>query len=233
MATATECWGGLQNRFAGLRQHIAKRQLENELASIVRTVAGHKRNKVPTGAPQYRSLWKIADQKVDRFCAAYRADRAEIEAQIPALKELYDLAQAPHAPEKGNQGCRGPCHRRRCIHPVWLCRRHHPVAFPPGNELRPLSDGVAMIWPIVLPSIEFGMWIGWLTGRMGSRGRARGYLIDGTKAARPITFLDNKMEWQTRNASKHGPPACRWSSQRRALPGRNQGIRACDPEDDF
>lgn len=100
MATATECWGGLQNRFASLRQHIAKRQLENELASIVRTVAGHKRNKVPTGAPQYRSLWKIADQKVDRFCAAYRADRAEIEAQIPALKELYDLAQAPHAPEK-------------------------------------------------------------------------------------------------------------------------------------
>jgi len=59
-----------------------------------------------------------------------------------------------------------------------------------------------MIWPIVLPSIEFGMWIGWLTGRIGSRGHARGYLIDGTKAARPITFLDNKMEWQTRNASK-------------------------------
>ena len=58
-----------------------------------------------------------------------------------------------------------------------------------------------MIWPIVLPSLEFGMWIGWLTGRIGSRGRARGYLIDGTKAARSITFLDNKMERHTRNAS--------------------------------
>ena len=59
-----------------------------------------------------------------------------------------------------------------------------------------------MIWPFVLPSIEFGMWLGWLTSRIGSRDRVRGYLIDGTKAARSMTFLDNRMEWQTRNASK-------------------------------
>ena len=103
MATATQCWDGLQNKFAGLRRQIAKRQLENELASIIQTVAGHKRNKVPTGAPQYRSLWKIADQKVDSFCAAYRADRGEIEAQIPALKELQDLAQTPHTRKKAIQ----------------------------------------------------------------------------------------------------------------------------------
>ena len=59
-----------------------------------------------------------------------------------------------------------------------------------------------MIWPVVLPSVEFGMWLGWLTGRIGSRDRVRGYLIDGTMAARSITFLDNRMESQTRNASK-------------------------------
>lgn len=59
-----------------------------------------------------------------------------------------------------------------------------------------------MIWPIVLPSIELGMWLGWLTGRIGSRGRVREYLIDGTKAARSMPFLDNRMERQTRNASR-------------------------------
>jgi|SRR5580658_3638250 hypothetical protein len=100
MATVTECWSALRNRFAGLRQHIAKRLLENELASIIRTVAAHKRNRVPAGAPQYRSLWHTANQKVDSFCVAYWADRAEIEAQIPALKELCDLVQVPKASKK-------------------------------------------------------------------------------------------------------------------------------------
>jgi hypothetical protein len=88
------------SHYRSLRRHIAKRSLESELASIVRTVGGHKRNKVPAGASQYRSLWHIADQKVDFFCVAFRADRGEIEAQIPALKELCDLAQMPDVPKK-------------------------------------------------------------------------------------------------------------------------------------
>ena len=88
------------SQYQSLRRYAAKRSLESELALIVRTVIGHKRNKVPAGASQYRSLWNVADQKVDFFCAAYRADRGEIEAQIPALKELHDLAQVPHAPKK-------------------------------------------------------------------------------------------------------------------------------------
>jgi hypothetical protein len=86
--------------YVNVRRQIAKRSLENELASIIRTVAGHKRNKVPAGAPQYRSLWNIADQKLDSYCVAYQASRAEIEAQIPVLIELCDLAQMPNAPRK-------------------------------------------------------------------------------------------------------------------------------------
>lgn len=59
-----------------------------------------------------------------------------------------------------------------------------------------------MIWPIVLPSVEFGMWLGWLTGRIGSGDRLRGHLIDGTGAARPMPFLDNRLERRTQSASK-------------------------------
>ena len=92
------CMVGSQYR--SLRRYTAKRSLESELALIVRTVIGHKRNKVPAGASQYRSLWNIADQKVDSYCVTYQANRAEIEAQIPALKELCDLAQMPNAPKK-------------------------------------------------------------------------------------------------------------------------------------
>lgn len=101
MANVTDCWDAFENRYLSLRRLIAKRLLENDLSSIIRTVAGHKRNKVPAGAPQYRSLWNLADQKVDSFCAAYRANRGEIEAQIPALNELHDLAQMPNAPKRG------------------------------------------------------------------------------------------------------------------------------------
>lgn len=108
MATVTECWDVLQNRFAGLRRHVAERLLENELASIIRTVAGHKRNKLPKGSLQYQSLWRAADTKVQKFCDGQHVDRAEIEAQIPALNELRDLAQAPNAPNRAAQvaiGC--------------------------------------------------------------------------------------------------------------------------------
>lgn len=99
-AIRSEAAGMAESHYRSLRRYIAKRSLESELASIVRTVGGHKRNKVPAGASQYRSLWHIADQKVDFFCVAFRADRGEIEAQIPALKELCDLAQMPNAPKK-------------------------------------------------------------------------------------------------------------------------------------
>ncbi|MFP5207284.1 MAG: hypothetical protein ACLGSH_18170 [Acidobacteriota bacterium] len=101
MATITECWKGSQSRFVGLRRHMAKRQLENELASIIRTVAGHKRNKVPDGAPQYKSLWLVADRRVDEFCRRYSVDRATVQAQIPALAELKSLATTAHTTTAG------------------------------------------------------------------------------------------------------------------------------------
>ena len=60
-------------------------------------------NKLAKGSPQYQSLWRAADSKVDQFCLQYNASRIEIEAQAPALKELEDLAQAPAVPNRKAQ----------------------------------------------------------------------------------------------------------------------------------
>jgi hypothetical protein len=95
MATAAKCWDALQSKYGDICRMVAMRLLENELASIIRTVAGHKRNNLPKGASQYQSIWRVADTKVQKFCDEHRVDRAEIEAQIPALNELRSLAQVP------------------------------------------------------------------------------------------------------------------------------------------
>jgi hypothetical protein len=95
-----ECWSVLQSKYTSVRQLIARRLLENELSSIIRTAAGHKRNKVTRGAPQYQALWEVADTKVQKFCDEFHCDRSLIEAQVPALKELESLAQTPEPPKR-------------------------------------------------------------------------------------------------------------------------------------
>lgn len=95
MKIMDECWNETTTKWTSLRKFLAQRTLENDLAGIVRTVAGHKKNNVPRGASQYLSLYNVAEIKVNEFCRRYRIDRSDIEAQIPALKELQDLATAP------------------------------------------------------------------------------------------------------------------------------------------
>ncbi len=78
-----------------LRRGIAQRQLEGQLSSIIRTVAGHKKNKVPRGDPRYVSLYSNSMAKVNRFCEMYNVPMNEIDSQIPALQELKNLATVP------------------------------------------------------------------------------------------------------------------------------------------
>jgi hypothetical protein len=102
---ASQAWSSIskfgREQWSELFRTMARRKLESDLAAIIRTVAGHKRNKVPAGAPQYRSLWHTANQKVGAFCEDYQLDRAQLEAQVPALKELEELAQKPDRSKQG------------------------------------------------------------------------------------------------------------------------------------
>jgi hypothetical protein len=107
MNIASKAWSSIskfgREQWQELSKTMARRKLESDLATIIRTVSGHKRNKVPAGAPQYRSLWHIANQKAGLFCEDYQVDRGELEAQVPALKELEELAQKP---DKSKQGAK-------------------------------------------------------------------------------------------------------------------------------
>ena len=85
--------------FKSAARVIALRRLENELASILRTVSGHRKNKLPQGASQFRILWQKADVQVFKFCTDYDVPRQEIESQVPALSELRALAQSPARPK--------------------------------------------------------------------------------------------------------------------------------------
>ena len=74
-----------------------------------------------------------------------------------------------------------------------------------------------MIWLTVLSSLEAGMWLGWLSTKIGSRAKVRESLINGTRAAKTIGVVDRQLEQQTRAAS---------SLQRKAAAGVARAIRA-------
>jgi hypothetical protein len=111
MKIASQAWSSIskfsRKQWSELSKTMARRKLESDLAAIIRTVAGHKRNKVSTGALQYGSLWNTANQKVGSFCEDYQVNRAELEAQVPALKELEELAQKPDKSKQGVKAVAG------------------------------------------------------------------------------------------------------------------------------
>ena len=74
---------------------IARRRLESDLSDIIKTATGHKKDKVANGDSRYQELWRIADQKVTDFCVKHEVSRVSIDAQIPALTELQQLATVP------------------------------------------------------------------------------------------------------------------------------------------
>jgi hypothetical protein len=70
----------------------ALRSLESDLSRILKIMTGHKNNKVPAGSSHYVALHNEAINRIVQFCTEYKVTLASIYTQIPALKELEDLA---------------------------------------------------------------------------------------------------------------------------------------------
>ena len=104
MKTMSETWtqtkGVVGDSYLSLRTLLAKSLLEHDLASIFRTVSGHKKHGAKPGDQRFQALWQTADSKVIDFCSQYHVDRMQIEAQVPALQELRNLSIMPEEHSK-------------------------------------------------------------------------------------------------------------------------------------
>ena len=69
-----------------------KFMLQHELADIINTVKGHKRVGVKPGAPVYKELYRLSDQKLIAFGKKHQISYAELMAKVPAIAELEKLA---------------------------------------------------------------------------------------------------------------------------------------------
>jgi hypothetical protein len=93
-------WHGTgMNTFNAWRQHRDQEALEKALARIIETANGHQAKGLPKGSPAYFALRDKATAKIDTFCKKWNVDRTVIEAEAPALREMYALTipdkQAP------------------------------------------------------------------------------------------------------------------------------------------
>jgi hypothetical protein len=72
--------------------------LEQGLAGIIETANSHRAKGLPKGSPAYIALRDKAASKIENFCQRWNVDRSLVEAEAPALKDLYALS----VPDKGN-----------------------------------------------------------------------------------------------------------------------------------
>jgi hypothetical protein len=93
-------WQGTgMSTFNAWRQHRDQESLEKALARIIETANGHRAKGLPKGSPAYFALRDKATAKINTFCKKWNVDPTVIEAEAPALREMYALTipdkQAP------------------------------------------------------------------------------------------------------------------------------------------
>lgn len=84
---------GLVARFITNRHRdLAQRHLEKKIGEALELADGHRDQKIPRGDSRYQSLCRIVNDDIGKFCRTWDVPLAEIEAQVPGLKMLQDMA---------------------------------------------------------------------------------------------------------------------------------------------
>jgi hypothetical protein len=88
----------------GWRRSRAKSKLEVELARIIETANAHQAKGLPVGAPAYHALLAQARGKIQAFATKHQENAFDIEQEVPALRDLERLTQAPSVTTQLSKG---------------------------------------------------------------------------------------------------------------------------------
>jgi hypothetical protein len=87
----------IENKAKALRRSWALSSLEKQIAKALMITDGHKKAGIKAGDARYISIQENVDLQIAQFCDKYQVDKQHIDAQIPGLKLLADLATPPPA----------------------------------------------------------------------------------------------------------------------------------------
>jgi hypothetical protein len=83
-----------------IQRQLARRRLEANLASLIDAARGHEAQKLPPGAPAYLILHNQSQVLTRAYCEQWQVSSDELNAELPALHKLQQLAQNTQQPSR-------------------------------------------------------------------------------------------------------------------------------------
>ncbi|MGO8717739.1 MAG: hypothetical protein ACLQMO_00805 [Acidobacteriaceae bacterium] len=84
-----------KTQLQAVQHYFARRDLEANLATLLDAARGHEAHSVPAGSPQYLVLHNQSERLVTGYCARWQVTPDQLNAELPALGRLRQLAQPP------------------------------------------------------------------------------------------------------------------------------------------
>jgi hypothetical protein len=84
-----------KNQLQAVKHYFARRDLEAHLATLLEAARGHESHSVPAGSPQYLVLFQQSERLITAYCERWQKTPAQLNAELPALGRLRQLAQPP------------------------------------------------------------------------------------------------------------------------------------------
>jgi hypothetical protein len=84
-----------KTQLQAVQQYFSRRDLEANLAALLEAARGHEAHNVPAGSAQYLVLHQQSERLIAGYCERWRVTLGQLNAELPALGRLRQLAQPP------------------------------------------------------------------------------------------------------------------------------------------